>query len=332
VCKLSANNATLEQDKYILQNNDGTLLIKSLNYESSIDSNWISEKSIANSISVYRNSLTDPHFFTFQTTEDKTLQGTYQHTTSNGIRGHSRSAYFIDPSEISTTSTELKFWMLFMFFIVFGFLCALGIFAGVMNFGSAFAFFFVLSFSCMTAWVQFVDLTYFLVMLISVFIVSLGVGLVNYMWGKSIGSIISCFLLMAYFFFGGSPEHRYVFGPVLAIYALLSAFFTWKLERITASQKIKFFALMTVYWMCMFQFWSYIWNIYPTELYFRSFKGPLDYHVGTQGSGIRLYIPSIFAFFGVGLCLFLSGLLADRRSRLGNYGVDPYEKDSMPLI
>ena len=117
--------------------------------------------------------------------------------------------------------------------------------------------------------------------------VAVGAGAANQKSGNRYVSIVVGLISIAYYFFSGTYENKWFFPIAAAVLAIISVIFGLMRTIGSMADKSAYIAQFAIFWIQLFQFWSYIFVIYPAEQYWRFWTGPADYKSGVKGKGIN---------------------------------------------
>lgn len=332
LCRVSGVHTSFG-DQYVLEARGDALTVRSKDYSRDLDSNWITEKGkYDHSVSLIRDGISYPHFFSIVETDDKGLIGKFEHSSREGIRAVRRSIYYVSKDEIDTDGTSGIKIIWAVLCTVYGVFGILAVMTRIMNF--ALPLMVVLAFVISLVTGLWLITTYWgvLVLVAVTFVVGVILSIINWKFFKSLGSIGFGLLMMAYYFIGSPYEYMVGFAIAFGLLLIVSAVFAYFMPTLMMVKKLKFIGLHFSFWFCQYLFWSYIFYIYPAEIFLRANKGPRDYDIGVQGKGITIYWPMIVSIIVVMAMSILSGFIAKNRlSRIG-YGPDSAATDSRPLI
>ena len=333
LCNLTVWNTLTNPQKYFLNTSNNNARILSFELSTTFEDSWISEKMTdLYSISVYRKSLEYAHFFTIAFSDDKLKQKVYTHNNGSGISNFARSTLTVAPGSIHRHDPGARWLMMISLFVIFGLAAILGVFAKIMNFANPFLSVFMILLSIATAVFKFTSFTMFMVAIAVIGTIAFIVAVLNWYYLKLYGSFFFAVLLMALYLFGGHAEQRFGFIAAYGSILLLTIVFAWRMENLVASAKVKFILLFHSFWMIQYLFWSYIFVIYPAELYLRIVTGRLDYRYGVEGSGFRLWLPNLIALLGTLIFVMAAGWVANLRTSKMQYGIDSNDKEHRALI
>lgn len=322
-----------QDDRYTLKSVGENLLVESQNFSINFDANWITEKvNYDYSVSIKRKGLKNPHFMTLEPTEDKKLVNTYEFHQADDDKFFRRTIYYIHKDDISRDGRASYIVMLAFLCSVFGVFVILSVTSRVMNFGLTFMSVLLVGLSlCMGMWI--IPYTMGFVLLLTSIVVVAGIlGVINWKFFHSIGSICFGFAAVVYFIVGTSIEYKYGYPVAAFALACSSGVFAWRIPGMVMLAKLKFFGLHFFFWLVQYTFWAHIFIIYPAEIYIRMRMGDWYYPLGRPGKGATHYLPMIEAGIGALVFSILSGAIANSRFQKTGYGPDSGTEEYMPLI
>ena len=311
-------NEIFDNDKYGLEAKNGELMITSKGLNTTQSANYVSEKGTEGkifSITVYRNDSEDPHFVSIQPTSQESKIGKSEHTKTTGLYAHTRSTYYVRHTEISRENNIIKKTMFGFLMAIQSILLICSIFANISRFGCVFNTLLLVSLSHLTAWIKYDSILWFAVTLGVLFLVAFGAGFLNMRAGNRYVSILFGIVMVVYYVVGGSYTNRWFFGvagSIISIEALL--FGCLKLVG-SKKERLLYSGQFGLFWIQVYLFWSYSYQIYPAEIYFRCYKGPKDYSLGLPGYGFALWWWSLVNLIGTVILAGICGFMRNHRDR-----------------
>lgn len=311
----SINRPSDKENQYGLTYDKGLMRITSKDLNTEFFDNYISEKGgqYNYSISVYRPMLDYAHFVTIVETDQASKRNNVEYTFRDDASAHYRSTHFIGPGELKREGTELRRILIWVLCILEGFLIIHALFRSTSRMGCAFQFILLVGISLCTGWWAFYSTFWFIVTFIIVIVLAFAVGFSLERFGPRLISVILGILLIIYYYFGGAYENRWFFWIALILIVIEAAVFGYGRTHLIGADKGLYVAQSAVFWTTVYLFWSYIFVIYPPEIYFRFFKGPKDYKSGVIGRGFTLWWWSLVTLIGVLILAAIAGVL--RRGR-----------------
>ena len=119
--------------------------------------------------------------------------------------------------------------------------------------------------------------------------VAVGAGAANQKSGNRYVSVIVGLISIIYYFFSGASENKWFFPIAAVLIIIISVVFGLMRTIGSMVDKYAYIAQFAIFWIQIFQFWSYIFLIYPAEQFWRFWKGPADYKSGVKGQGFSIW-------------------------------------------
>ena len=309
---------SLDSRKIGLIAENGTLWIVGPGFKSSIEDNYVSEKSLVYpfSVNVYFPNLDSAYFMTLSVNPYNGLfGGGFRFTRSTALNGHSRALFSMATSDIRREGTETRILLIWSISACQMILLIRATFFKSSRIGSVFNAIFLVGVSMFTGLMRSNHQVLVIIGCAIIGIVAAVASWANREYGNRIVSIACGAVQVLYYFLGGSPVNRYFFlvaFPTIFIQATISGLFRTQLER---KEKIRFILNSGVFWTQTFQYWSYVLRIYFPEIFLRVFKGPYDYTLGSPGLGFALWWDSLLVLVCVLILAFMASISRSQRDQ-----------------
>jgi len=266
------------------------------------------------SFGVYRPDLNFSHFLTIEETADSSKWQTilYEDSDNTVANAHIRTTHFIRERELVRQNKYHKIVMIYGLVIVQGILAIASLIWKVSKFGTVFNTFLLVLTSVLTAtwWID--SFLWFCILMGCILALSIGLGIVGTKLPSAACTAVGAVMIF-YYFFGGAFENRWFFAFAAFILGCLGLLFGLLKTHADFLNRLGLGLQLAVFWIQIYQFWSYIFRIYPPEIFFRFMVGPKDYRTGVSGRGATLWYPSLIVLVAVAIIAAISGILNKRR-------------------
>ena len=330
------NKTSQEDFKYGLQNKNGQLMVSYSNYTLNATDSYTSEKGADDfSFSLLRWGADCPNFITITETSNSSLQGTFEHTVDNSTKAHRRTRYYVEPGAMVKEGSSIKYIMLWTLCIIEALILVSAFVRSTSRMGNAFHSVLLIGLSLLTGWVNFYSTFWFTFWLFILVGLALGVGLwVNHEQRRFVSIMLGLWMIV-YYFYAWVYECKWFFFLAVPLILAESAAFGLMRHHLPPMEKVAYTFQSAIFWIQVFLFWSFVFTIYPPEIYLRYYKGPTTYPLGVKGKGFTNcgwpMIVLIFVLALEGVAGFLR-ILRDRHDYIDNKHKDQNLDESRPMV
>ena len=280
--------------------------------------NYITEKDAGDheySISVYRPNLAFAHFLTITETDDASKIYYLESFGDDSPNNNVRTRLYVPKGSIMKKNLHIKKFMVGALVLINLVLVGFVVKNLKLEYGCMLNPFVLIGVSIISGLIEYHGFMLYFFIFTAVVLFGIFCAHLNDQKGyRSISFFCGSAMILYYFVTGDTSDRVMLFPAGLLIYFIAFKASETRSES-SESEKRIYRTAFTIFWIQVYQFWSYIFVIYPGEQFVKLIRMQLDYKSGVYGTGLTLYYRSLISLVIVGTVAFLTSQFMELNRR-----------------